>query len=139
MFVYTIISDNQSIKHLCSRKKVPWNSCLGCGGHIGCLNECIPLLLDIWFLRFGTAFSCQPWSLSACRSAAGRCQASLGSWFWVGRDVLGVPPFQNRLTLHDLPALSCSNVGHDQIAAFTCPSRLCLFQGIRTVHTRLNC
>jgi len=55
---------------------------------------------------------------------------------WVGRDVLEVPPFRNRLTLPGLPALSRPNVGRDQIA---CPSRLCLFHGTRNVHTSLRC
>ena len=72
-------------------------------------------------------FPFQSWSLGACRSAAGRSQASWGGWFWVGRDVLEVPPFRNRLTLPGVPALSRPNEGRDQIAAIACPSRLCLF------------
>ena len=114
-------------------------------------------------MRFGAAFSCQPWSVGACqtwsvgacqpwsvgacqpgsvgacRSVVGRCHSSRGRWFWVGRDVLEVRPFPNRLTLLGVPALSRPNVGRDQIAAIACPSRLCLFHGTRTVHTSLSC
>ena len=89
-------------------------------------------------MRFVAAFPCHPWSLCACRPAAGRCQASYGGWFWVGRDVLEVPPFRNRLTLPGLPALSRPNVGREQIAAIACPSRLCLFYGTPSIHTSLR-
>ena len=67
--------------------------------------------------------------LGACRPAAGRCQAFYGGGLSVGRDVLEVPPFRNRLTLPGLPALSRPNVGREQMAAIACPSRLCLFHG----------
>ena len=100
---------------------------------------CVIYAIQFCLMRFGAAFPCQPWSVGACRSAAGRCQASWGGWFWISRDVLEVPPFRNRLTLPRLPALSRPNVGRDQIAAITCPSRLCLFHDTRTVHTSLSC
>ena len=100
---------------------------------------CVIYAIQFCLMQLGAAFPCQPWSLGACRSAAGRCQASWGGWFWGGRDVLEVPPFRNRLTLPSLPALSRPNVGRDQIDAIACPSRLCLFHGTRTVHTSLSC
>ena len=100
---------------------------------------CVIYAIQFCLMRFGATFPCQPWSLGACRSAAGRCQMSWGGLFWVARDVLEVPPFRNRLTLPGLPALSRPNIRRDQIAAIACPSRMCLFHGTRTVHTRLSC
>ena len=84
---------------------------------------CVIYAIQFCLMQFGAASPCQPWSLGTCRSAAGRCHASWGGWFWVGRDVFEVLPFRNMLTLPGLPALSRPNVGCDQIATIAFPSR----------------
>ena len=43
---------------------------------------CVIYAIQFCLMRFGAAFPSQPWSFGARRSAAGRCQASRGGWFW---------------------------------------------------------